>query len=51
VNYVDFVIFCVILMYYVLKCGDILSYVIIANVVVNKTREALANFFCELEKT
>jgi hypothetical protein len=32
-------------MYYVLKCGDILSFVIIANVVVNKTREALANFF------
>jgi hypothetical protein len=37
--------------YYVLKCGDILSYVIIANMVVNyKIRETLANFFCELEK-
>jgi hypothetical protein len=33
------------------KCGDILSDVIISNVVVNKTREALAKFFYELEKT
>jgi hypothetical protein len=38
-----------IVMYYMLKCGDILSYVIISNVVVNKTREALANFFGKLE--
>jgi hypothetical protein len=37
-------------MYYMLKCGDILSYVIISIVVINKTRETLANFFCELEK-
>jgi hypothetical protein len=36
-------------MYYMLKCGDILSYVIISNVVINKTREALANFFGKLE--
>jgi hypothetical protein len=36
--------------FYVVKCGDILSYVIIVNVVVNKTREALANFFFELKK-
>jgi hypothetical protein len=39
-----------IVVYYVLKCGDILSYVIILNMVVNKTREALVNFFCELKK-
>jgi hypothetical protein len=38
-----------IVMYYMLKCGDILSYVIISNVVINKTREALANFFGKLE--
>jgi hypothetical protein len=40
-----------IVMYYMLKCGDILSYVIISPVVVNKTREALTNFFGEMEKT
>jgi hypothetical protein len=32
-------------MYYMLKYGDILSYVIISTVVANKTRETLANFF------
>jgi hypothetical protein len=31
-------------MYYMLKCGDILSYVIISIMVVNKTRETLAIF-------
>jgi hypothetical protein len=50
VNYVDFVIFCVFVMCYVVKCGDILLFVIIANVVVNKTRKLL-RFFCKLEKT
>jgi hypothetical protein len=34
-----------IVMYYMLNCGDILSYVIISNVVVNKTMEALVKFF------
>jgi hypothetical protein len=38
-----------IVMYYVLKRGDILSYVIIGNVVVNKTRKVLA-IFCGLGK-
>jgi hypothetical protein len=37
-------------MYYMLKCGDILSYVIILNVVVNKTRETLVNFFVNWKK-
>jgi hypothetical protein len=32
-------------MYYILKCGDILSYVIISTVVVNKIRETLVIFF------
>ena len=46
----DFVIFCVFVMYYMLKCGDILSYVIISTVVVNKTRETLANFYVNWKK-
>jgi hypothetical protein len=48
VNYVGFAIFCV---YCDVLCGEILSYVIIVIVVVNKIRETLAKFLCELEKT
>jgi hypothetical protein len=40
-----------IVMYYMLKRGDILSFVIISNMVVNKTRKALANFFVNWKKT
>jgi hypothetical protein len=49
VNYVEFVIFCVYCVVLYAKMGDILSYVIISIVVVNKTREALEKN-CELEK-
>jgi hypothetical protein len=40
-----------IVMYYMLKCGDILSCVIISSVVVNKTRQALVIFFVNWKKT
>jgi hypothetical protein len=47
VNYVGFAIFCV---YCDVLCGEILSYVIIVIVVVNKIRETLAKFFVNWKK-